>query len=64
MEADLVRGTPAELQNLMKLQQYHHQINCQDGRFREKFSLFGEACLEFISTFYAKSCEVKKHFSK
>ena len=34
----------------------------KDGRFREKFSLFGEACLEFISTFYAKSCEVRKHF--
>ena len=33
-------------------------INVKDGRFREKFSLFGEACLEFISTFYAKSCEV------
>ena len=33
----------------------------KDGRFREKFSLFGEACLEFISTFYAKSCEVKKN---
>ena len=29
-----------------------------EGRFREKFSLFGEACLDFIANFYEKSCQM------
>ena len=29
-----------------------------EGRFREKFSLFGEACLDFVASFYEKSCQM------
>ncbi len=33
----------------------------EPSKFREKFSLFGEACLEHIAEFYKKSCEVRKY---
>ena len=29
-----------------------------EGRFKEKFSLFGEACLDFIASFYEKACQM------
>ena len=29
-----------------------------EGRFREKFSLFGEACLDFVASFYEKACQM------
>ena len=32
--------------------------NKSEGRFREKFSLFGEACLDFIASFYEKACQM------
>ncbi len=37
----------------------------KEGRFREKFSLFGEACLDFVANFYTKAytmeCVVSEH---
>jgi hypothetical protein len=36
------------------------KANGKDLRFREKFSLFGEACMESMALFYEKSCKVNK----
>ena len=36
----------------------------KEGRFREKFSLFGEACLDFIANFYEKACNMDSVLSE
>lgn len=35
-----------------------NRTNGKDGKFKEKFSLLGEACMDTMAKFYEKSCQV------